>query len=178
MATSITPRGLVHRLVSHIRRTWSALWQEAAKFGVVGTAGLVVDLGLFNGLRFLGGEGVLYDKPLTAKAISVVVATMVTFMGNRHWAFRHRGQRGIGAGYSLFFILNAIAMGIALVCLWFSHYVLNLTSPLADNISANVIGLGLGTIFRFWSYRKWVFPRPTGDPDEDQARGRDSITPI
>jgi putative flippase GtrA len=54
-------------------------------------------------------------------------------------------------------------MGIALVCLWFSHYILGFTSPLADNISANVIGLGLGTIFRFWSYRRWVFPKPSTD---------------
>jgi hypothetical protein len=25
-------------------------------------------------------------------------------------------------------------------------------------VAANVIGLALGTMFRFWSYRRWVFP--------------------
>jgi hypothetical protein len=34
---------------------------------------------------------------------------------------------------------------------------MGLTSPLADNISNNVIGLGLGTLFRFALYRWWVF---------------------
>lgn len=131
---------------------------EMGRFGVVGLLGLVVDLGLFNLLRFAGGEGVLYDKPLTAKAISVTAATLVTYAGNRRWTFRARGQRSHVSGYTLFFALNAVGMGIALVCLWFSHYILGLTSPLADNISANVIGLGLGTLFRFWSYRRWVFP--------------------
>jgi putative flippase GtrA len=150
-------------LINWLLTTWLRLWREAAKFGVVGLAGLVVDLGLFNGLRYLGGEGPLYDKPLTAKALSVIAATMVTFMGNRQWAFRHRSQRGIRSGYLLFFALNGVAMAIALVCLWFSHYILGFTSPLADNISANVIGLGLGTIFRFWSYRRWVFPKPSTD---------------
>ena len=43
-------------------------------------------------------------------------------------------------------------------CLAISHYLLDFTSRLADNIAANVIGLGLGTAFRFWSYRRWVFP--------------------
>ena len=57
----------------------------------------------------------------------------------------------------LFFILNAIGMAIAAGCLAFSRYVLDLHTQLADNIAANVIGLGLGTLFRFWSYRKWVF---------------------
>jgi hypothetical protein len=49
-------------------------------------------------------------------------------------------------------------MVIALLCLWVSHYVLGYESALADNISANVIGLVLGTTFRFWSYHNWVFP--------------------
>jgi putative flippase GtrA len=165
-------------LLAWLRRTWLRLWREAAKFGLVGLAGLVVDLGVFNRLRFLGGEGPLYDKPLTAKVLSVVAATMVTFMGNRHWAFSHRRQRGVGSGYMLFFLLNGVAMVIALVCLWISHYLLGLTSPLADNISANVIGLGLGTIFRFWSYRRWVFPKPVADPAENDARHRDAINPL
>ena len=47
---------------------------------------------------------------------------------------------------------------IALTCLFISHYALGFTSRLADNIAANGIGLALGTMFRFWSYRRWVFP--------------------
>jgi putative flippase GtrA len=32
-----------------------------------------------------------------------------------------------------------------------------LRSGLADNVSANVVGTILGTLFRFWAYRRWVF---------------------
>jgi putative flippase GtrA len=60
-------------------------------------------------------------------------------------------------------VLNGVGLLISVGCLWFSHYALGLTSPLADNISANVVGLALGTMFRFWSYRRWVFPE---DPEE------------
>jgi putative flippase GtrA len=134
------------------------LVHQIAKFGVVGLVALVVDVGLFNVLRFAGGEGPLYDKPLTAKIISVVAATTVAYIGNRIWTFSDRGRTSYLREYVLFFVLNGVALLITLGCLWFSHYALGLTSPLADNISANVIGLGLGTLFRFWSYRKWVFP--------------------
>ncbi|WP_377271031.1 hypothetical protein [Peterkaempfera sp. SMS 1(5)a] len=41
--------------------------------------------------------------------------------------------------------------------LWISHYTLGFDSALADNIAKNVIGLGLGTMFRFISFRTWVF---------------------
>jgi hypothetical protein len=70
-------------------------------------------------------------------------------------------------------------MLIALACLWFSHYALGLTSVLADNISANVVGLALGTLFRFWSYRRWVFPEiPAGDTADAELADRDAVTPI
>ncbi len=144
-----------------MRSLWvrfEGLLQQIAKFGVVGLVSLVVDVGLFNLLRFAGGEGPLYDKPLTAKIVSVIVATTVAYIGNRIWTFSDRGRTGVAREYFLFFLLNGVALLITLGCLWFSHYALGLTSPLADNISANVIGLGLGTLFRFWSYRKWVFP--------------------
>lgn len=151
--------------------TWSrfgAAAGEVARFLTVGGAGFVVDVGLFNLLRFdagLGdGQGVLYEKPLTAKIISVVVATLVTYAGNRVWTWRHRQRSGLVREYALFFLLNGIAMGISVLTLAISHYVLGFTSPLADNIAANVVGLALGTAFRFFSYRRWVFKAPATAP--------------
>ena len=144
------------------------LVHELAKFGVVGLIALVFDIGIFNLLRFYGGHGPMYDKPITAKIISVAVATTVAYIGNRFWTFRDRGRTSFGREYVLFFVLNGVGMLIAITCLWASHYLLDLTGPVADNISANVIGLGLGTIFRFWSYRKWVFPNDA-QTAEDQT---------
>ena len=143
------------------------LVREVAKFGIVGLVALVVDVGLFNLLRFAGGEGPLYDKPLTAKVVSVSVATTVAYFGNRYWTFRHRGRTSFHREYLLFFVLNGVGLAISVGCLWFSHYALGFTSPVADNISANVIGLGLGTLFRFWSYRRWVFPEDTEAAGEE-----------
>ncbi len=136
----------------------ASLWTVIAKFGAVGLIALVVDVGLFNLLRFAGGEGVLYEKPLTAKVISVVVATTVSYLLNRAWTFGDRQRTGYAREYTLFFVINGIAMFIALSCLWLSHYVFGFANPVADNISANVIGLVLGTIFRFWAYHRFVFP--------------------
>lgn len=143
-----------------------ALMHEAAKFGVVGGVGFVVDVGTFNVLRFAGNPGVLEHKPLTAKAISVAVATLVTYFGNRHWTWRDRARTGAHREVLLFFVLNAIGMAIAVGCLAFSHYVLDLRSVVADNVSANIVGLALGMVFRFWSYRTFVFRRSPDDSPE------------
>ena len=140
---------------------------EVGRFLVVGGLGLVVDVGLFNLLRFdlgLGdGQGVLVDKPITAKVLSVVAATIVTYAGNRTWTWRHRERTGVVREYTLFVLLNAAAMVIAVLPLAISHYVLGFTSPLADNIAANVVGLALGTAFRFFAYRRWVFKEASPD---------------
>lgn len=127
--------------------------RELLEFGVVGATAFVVDVGLYNVLTLLLGIG-----PLTSKALSVGVATTVAYLGNRYWAFRHRERTGIRREYVLFVALNGVGLLISLTCLGLSYYVLGLTSPLAQNLSANVVGLGLGTAFRFWSYRRWVFP--------------------
>ena len=166
------------RLVQGFRDQFAALFHEVAKFGVVGLGALVVDIGLFNLLRFSGGQGPMFDRPISAKIVSVAVATLVAYFGNRYWTFRDRGRTRMSRELAMFFLLNGVGMLIAISCLYVSHYVLGLTSALADNLSANVIGLGLGTLFRFWSYRKWVFPELANNPADRELAERDASTLI
>ena len=140
---------------------------ELGKFGVIGFIAFLIDLVIFNFLRFAGGEGVLFDRPLTAKVLSVLVATTFAFAGNRHWTFKERSRSTIRRQYTMFFVFNVIGMAISLACLGISHYVLGFESALADNISANFVGLILGTVFRFWGYHNWVFP--TQDATVEQS---------
>lgn len=139
--------------------------RELSRFGVVGAVAFLVDLGGFNLLRLVVGTG-----PLTSKVLAVVLATTFAYWANRHWAFAHRGSQrdrvGAAGEYGLFFVLNGVGLGIALLCLAVSYYVLGFTSPLSENIAANGVGLVLGTAFRFWAYRRFVFPEP--DPVEER----------
>jgi len=136
------------------------LLEELVKFGIVGALAYVVDVGVFNALRYEGElwSGPLSHKPITCKVISVLVATAVTYVGNRTWTWRDRPRRGVRRQLMLFVVLNGVGMLIAVGCLAVSHYLLGFTSALADNVSANGVGLVLGTTFRFWAYRRWVFP--------------------
>jgi putative flippase GtrA len=134
------------------------------KFGIVGSVAYLVDTALFVGL-------VLVMESLTAKTLATLVAASVAFFGNRFWTWRHRLRSGIAREYMLYFTFNGIGLVIALAFLGLSHYGLGqvwpfFETPLADVIAANVVGLGAGTAFRFWSYRRFVFrevaPAPAG----------------
>ena len=133
---------------------------QFARFGVVGAIGFVIDTTIFTVLivTVLRDE-VLHEGPLIAKVISTTVAILFNWMGNRLWTFRAQrsSASAVHREFALFVLFSAIALGIAVACLAISHYALGFTSPLADNIAANVIGLGLATAFRFLSYRRCVF---------------------
>ena len=141
--------------------------RQFAKFGVVGAVAYVVDVGVFNILQYAGNDPLLADQPLTAKLASTGVATVVSWLGNRYWTFRHTRRSQARREFVLFFLMCMIGLAISLSILWFSHYVLGFTSPLADNIAANVVGLAAGTAFRFWAYRTLVFVRPAEVRSED-----------
>jgi len=125
---------------------------ELAKFGSVGALAYVVDLGVFNLFRVLVGT-----SPIIAKTISVAVATIVAWLGNRYWTFSTRRTTTSGKELIQFGLVNVLGLLIVVACLWVSHYLLGFTSVLADNVSANIIGLGLGTLFRYLGYQRWVF---------------------
>ncbi|WP_242424587.1 GtrA family protein, partial [Frankia sp. EI5c] len=98
--------------------------------------------------------------PLSAKTVSTVIAATCAYIGNRHWSFNHRARTGVRREYTLFVVLNAIGLLIALACLGFARYVLHLEGVVAFNLFGNVLGTGLGTVFRFWTYKKYVFLHP------------------
>jgi putative flippase GtrA len=135
------------------------LIHEAAKFGVVGAIGFVVSLGGADFLHFSLGVG-----KYTSVVIATVLATIVTFIGNRWWAFRHRERTSMGQETVLFFVFNGIGLLIQLACVAIVVDGFNLQgSKLWYNL-ANLTGIGLGTLFRFWSYRKWVW-KAGGGPE-------------
>jgi putative flippase GtrA len=136
--------------------------RELLKFAVVGGTTFVID----NGIWFLLKFTFLGDKPITAKAIAVIIATIVSYILNREWSFRTRGGRERHHEAALFFLISGCGVAINLVPPYVSRYVLDLETPhvsllaqeVADFVSGSVVGMLLATFFRFWAFRKWVFP--------------------
>ncbi len=139
---------------------WHMWWatkraREMVTFGAVGVANLLIDVGLFNVLLL----GLRHDAAV-AKAVSTTAATVSSYFMNRHWTWRDRTRSGMHRELPLFVALSAVGLGIAEACLWISHDLLGYTSALADNVAANGFGLALGMVWRFLSFKKWVFTAP------------------
>lgn len=148
--------------LTRLYRRFRELVHEMGKFGVVGTVAYAVDTGVFVLL-------VLTMESLVAKTIATVIAATVAFVGNRFWTWRDRARSGLTREYVLYFTFNGVGLGISLAILGASHYGLGsiwpaFQTPVADVIAANVIGLAAATVFRFWSYRTYVFREFAADP--------------
>jgi putative flippase GtrA len=164
-----TRHGAVRQgLLGKLRR----LAHEVAKFGAVGAIGFLVNVAVFNLCIHT-----FQLAPIRSGVMAQVVAIGTNYLGNRYWTYRNTDKHRVRRETVLFFFFSGIALVIENAVLAVSHYGLGYTSPLADNVAKNVIGLGIGTVFRFWSYRTWVF-RTAEDGDRpgsaivDRVRGR------
>ncbi|GAA1777240.1 GtrA family protein [Agromyces lapidis] len=159
------------RLTEAVARLWHGLLAYAVKFGVVGLIGLVIDVVLFNALRLgLAGDDTWAQSAIGAKTISTSVAIVFNWLGNRYWTFRRHRRRNYVREFAEYAVVSLGGMAISLACLWISHHLLGYTTLLADNIATNVVGLGLGTAFRFLLYRYWVFGHHRSDGLSTLAR--------
>lgn len=157
-----------------LRRLWEK-HHEAAKFLVVGGVCFVATVAV----NYLLKLTVLHQKPVTALAFATVVATILSYVLNREWSFRTRGGREQHHEAALFFAVSAIGIGLNLVPLAISRYVLDLEIPdvsrtvqeVADFVSGNVLGTLLAMLFRLWAFKRFVFPDAGARPARPSRPG-------
>jgi len=120
--------------------------------------------------------------------VSTAIATVVSYFLSRHWSFKTRGGRAGHHEAMLFFLISAIGVAITSAPLYVSRYALHLETPevsrltqeIADFVSGPIIGTLLAMVFRWWAFRRFVFPhadvRPGGTPrSEEDPRELDAI---
>jgi putative flippase GtrA len=155
--------------VKRLYERFASLVQELTKFGTIGAIAFVIDTGMYNVFLFALDTGAL-----TSQVFATIISTTFAYAGNRWWTFRHREQSGLGREYLLFFMLNGVALLFNVLTIGFAKYTLELDDPVSLNI-ARLLGVGLGTLFRYWSYKRWVFleatePVPAELPEVKQPR--------
>lgn len=143
------------------------LIHEGAKFGTIGIIGVfiynIVNHVLFNDYHV---------GPLKSATVAVIVTTIISYVANRYWSFKNRERTTVPRETVMFFLLNGIGLLIQWAVVGFTYYGLDQHGKLS-NFVANNIGIVLGTLFRFWSYRKWVWAAPQPAPD-----GHEELDPV
>ena len=156
---------------------WNKLVREALKFGIVGGINTVINFVVFNALALT----IFHNGQLKANVVATVFATFTSYFMNRHWTYRDRPKSAIRRETSLFVLFNATGLVIELGVLGIAKYGLDMHGLLWLNVF-KFLGLGLATIFRFYTYRTFVFRpaaparRPTRRPPRSRRSGRTATT--
>jgi putative flippase GtrA len=134
-----------------VRQRLDRYAREVAKFGAVGGAGILVNLGVFNLVRHVTDLQVV-----RASVIATVVAIIFNYLGFRYFTYRDRDKSRRTKEMSLFLLFSAVGLVIENGVLYTATYGFGWDSPLQSNVF-KFVGIGIATLFRFWSYRTWVF---------------------
>jgi putative flippase GtrA len=133
------------------------------KFLVVGATGSVVDIGIMNLLTRL------FHLPLVAAgSISFVCAVTSNFIGNRYWTYPDSRSRPLAHQLGMFFLVNAVGIGIRIPILKFlepplarlvegmTHLSYNAADALAKN-GTLIFAIGVVMLWNFFINRYWTY---------------------
>jgi putative flippase GtrA len=153
-------------LREYLRSSWRILLKELTAFGVIGAFALVIDVGVFTWLAPHGA--------LKAKAISTTLSTTFAYIGNRHLSFSHRARTGLARETSFFFGINLITLIFSELVIALFVYPLGYSHGSRTVFVVNLGTIAIGTVFRFWSYKRFVFL----NPDKVHTHGVDLDTEL
>jgi putative flippase GtrA len=156
---------MVSARVRHLYAPFRHLIHEIARFGVVGAISYVFTVAVSNELRY----GPPRLGPLTSLGTAMILAASFSYFANRHWTWKDKARSGVRREYGLFIALSVVGFGLTEIPLAISEYGLGLHSQLAYNISGNIIGTAMGMVWRFWSFKRWVFLEPEPARSDDAA---------
>ncbi|MFD8584155.1 GtrA family protein [Streptomyces californicus] len=134
-----------------LRTRLEALGREVAKFGAVGAFGLLVNIAVFNLVRHTTDLQVV-----RASVLATFVAILFNYVGFRYWTYRDRDKTGRTRELALFLLFSAVGAVIETGVLYLATYGFGWNTPVQSNVF-KIVGIGIATLFRFWSYRTWVF---------------------
>lgn len=132
--------------------TGRLLVKELGAFGVVGACCFLIDVGLFQ-LFYVGVE----LSAVPAKLLATLVSASVAYAAHRYWSFSHRARIAVPRQYLVFTGVNGATLALSLGVIWLVRYPLGQDGPLQLQ-AANVGAIVVGTLIRYLSYRRWVFP--------------------
>jgi putative flippase GtrA len=133
---------------------YRSLVRELLTFGTVGGINTLLGMVIFNLVLSLGA--------LTANTISTAIATMCSFVLNRHVTYRDRPKTSLRRELPLFVALNMVGLGIQLGILDAAKNLFGLQD--SDRLELNIARFAavlVGTVFLLLTYRTFVFKPKT-----------------
>ena len=165
-----TPLGL--RIAFYIGQKIAIIYQ-IAKFGVIGVANVLVDLGVLSLVTMLFSTQFKIESKATLigaitfyslfKGISFIVANINSYFWNKHWTFDQGAKQQTKSEFIQFFAVSIVGflINVFVASVVFKMILGSLTSFNAGQLG--LLGAAAGSIaglaWNFIGYKLWVFKK-------------------
>ena len=119
---------------------------QPAKFLIVGTAGYLINLGIFAGIY---GLGMPY---IPASILSYFVSNAFMYLGNRYFTFR-LGHEGFWGAYLRYMVVGAVVVGLNAGVLAALVEGTGIDPRLGQAISLLIVTPVAFVLFKRWTFR-------------------------
>lgn len=139
-------------LLSKIR----SFFFQLAKFGLIGIANTVVDLGIYNLFIYLSDVSSGY-LIVVFKSFSVLAAIVNSYVWNKFWSFEKKEVHNVGEEFTQFLMVSLVGLLLNVGITAFVVNVIGAPEGVADKTWANVGGLTASILVLTWNFIGYKF---------------------
>lgn len=129
---------------------------QLAKFGLIGVANTVVDLGIYNLFIYMSDVSSGYLIAVF-KSFSVLAAIVNSYMWNKFWSFDKKETHNLGEEFTQFLMVSLIGLLLNVGITAFVVNVIGAPAGIAEKTWANVGGLTASILVLTWNFIGYKF---------------------
>lgn len=129
---------------------------QLSKFGLIGVANTVVDLGIYNLFIYMSDVSSGYMIAVF-KSFSVLAAIVNSYVWNKFWSFEKKEVRNMGEEFTQFLMVSLVGLLLNVGITAFVVNVIGAPAGVADKTWANVGGLTASILVLTWNFIGYKF---------------------
>lgn len=129
---------------------------QLAKFGLIGVANTVVDLGIYNLFIYLSDVSTGY-LIVVFKSFSVLAAILNSYVWNKFWSFEKKETHNLGEEFTQFLMVSLVGLLLNVGITAFVVNVIGAPTGVADKTWANIGGLTASMLVLTWNFVGYKF---------------------
>ena len=134
---------------------------QLAKFGLIGVANTVVDLGIYNLFIYMSDVSTGY-LIVVFKSFSVLAAIINSYVWNKFWSFEKKETHNLGEEFTQFLMVSLVGLLLNVGITAFVVNIIGAPAGITDKAWANIGGLTASILVLTWNfigYKLWVFKK-------------------
>lgn len=142
--------------VGYALSKWKPFFFQLAKFGLIGVANTVVDLGIYNLFIYMTdvSSGYLIS---VFKVFSVLAAILNSYVWNKFWSFEKKDVTNVGEEFTQFLMVSLVGLLMNVGITSFIVNVIGTPAGIATKTWANVGGIMASALVLTWNFVGYKF---------------------